>query len=78
MGCSFPGLLELVVIPGAVNLVTTALYDLIKGAIHRARSHNGSTPGREGGQDGSELELAGTTTGSGDRVVVVRPQRERS
>jgi hypothetical protein len=64
-----PGLVELIVIPGAVNLATSAVYDLVGRVILRCRSNRGEL---------SELELVETTTGLGDRVVVVRSRRERS
>lgn len=64
-----PGLVELILIPGAVNLATSALYDLIRRVIRRSRPDRGEL---------SELELVETTTALGDRVVVVRCHRERS
>lgn len=66
----FPGLVELVVLPVAVNLASSVLYDLVKRIIRRARPE----PPERG-----ELELLETTT-RGDRLLVVRlvPQRSAS
>lgn len=64
-----PGLLELIVIPGAVNLATSALYDLVRRVIRRSRPER---------RELLELELVETTTALGDRVVVVRLRQERS
>jgi hypothetical protein len=64
-----PGLVELIVIPGAVNLATSALYDLVGRVVRRSRPDRGEL---------LELELVETTTALGDRVVVVRSRRERS
>jgi hypothetical protein len=57
------------VIPGAVNLATSALYDLVGRVVRRSRPDRGEL---------LELELVETTTALGDRVVVVRSRRERS
>jgi len=65
----FPGLSELVVLPVAVNLTSSVLYDLVKRAIRRARPE---PPERR------ELELLETTTAQGDRLLVVRMVAERS
>lgn len=59
----FPGLLELVVLPVAVNLTGSVLYDLVKRVIRRARPE---PPER------CELELLETTTPQGDRLLMVR------
>lgn len=64
----FPGLLELVVLPVAVNLTSSVLYDLVKRVIQRARPE---PPER------CELELLETTTVQGDRLLVVRSVQER-
>jgi hypothetical protein len=61
------------VIPGAVNLATSALYDLVGRVIRRSRPDRGELLELE-----LELELVETTTALGDRVVVVRSRRERS
>ncbi|MGH3938391.1 MAG: hypothetical protein ACRDTG_07105 [Pseudonocardiaceae bacterium] len=63
----FPGLLELVVLPVAVNLTSGVLYDLVKRAIRRARPES---PER------CKLELLETTTAKGDRLLVVRLVKE--
>lgn len=63
----FPGLLELVVLPVAVNLVSSVLYDLVKRAIRRAQPE---PPER------CELELLETTTPQGDRLLVVRSAQQ--
>ena len=58
-----PGALELVVVPLAVNVASSALYDLVRRLVKGLR--------RE--QDSSQtMELIEVTTSSGDRVVVVR------
>lgn len=61
----FPGLLELVVLPVAVNLASSVLYDLVKRVIRQARPES------------RELELLETTTARGDRLVMVRLVQER-
>lgn len=68
-GQFMPGLVELILIPGAVNLATAALYDLVRRVIRRSR------PDRH---ELSELELVEVTTGLGDRVVMVRLRQERT
>lgn len=64
----FPGLLELVVLPVAVNLASSLLYSLVKRVIRRARPE-------PRGHD--ELELLETTTTRGDRLLVVRLIQQR-
>ncbi|MGH3933175.1 MAG: hypothetical protein ACRDTF_24740 [Pseudonocardiaceae bacterium] len=59
----FPGLLELVVLPVAVNLASSVLYGLVKQVIRRARPEP---------RERCELELMETTTTQGDRLLVVR------
>ena len=59
----FPGLVELIVIPLAVNLASSAAYDLLKGLVTRLR---------RGQDDGPPLEIVKTPTGGGDVVIVVR------
>ncbi|MGQ0775510.1 MAG: hypothetical protein ACT4NY_13985 [Pseudonocardiales bacterium] len=65
----FPGLLELVVLPVAVNLASSVLYGLVKQVIHRARPEQ---------RERCELELLETTTALGDRLLVVRMVKKRS
>lgn len=64
-----PGPAELVLIPVAVNLASSVLYDVVRRLVWRAQSERG---------DRRELELAEVMTGRGDRVVVVRLAREGS
>lgn len=59
----FPGLSELVVLPVAVNLTSSVLYDLVKRVIRQSRPE---PPERR------ELELMETTTARGDRLLLVR------
>jgi hypothetical protein len=58
----FPGLVELVVIPLAVNLASSAGYDLVKDLVARLRR----------GQDAPPVEVANAAAGERDVVVVVR------
>lgn len=67
-GVFLPGLVELVVVPLAVSLTSSVLYDLVRGLLRRCR------PGRS---DVADLELVESTTGQGDRLLVVRVRRER-
>ena len=55
--------LELVVIPLAVNLASSASYDLLKGLIARLRRGQGDAP---------PLDIADGPAGGGYMVVVVR------
>ena len=55
--------LELVVIPLAVNLASSASYDLLKGLVTRLR---------RGQPDAPPVELAEAPAGGGDVVIVVR------
>ena len=55
--------LELVVIPLAINLASSASYDLLKGLITRLR---------RGQENAPPLEIADAPTGGSDVVVVVR------
>ncbi len=64
-----PGLVELVVIPLAVNLASNVLYDLVRRLVRRAQPADGER---------TELEVTEITTGRDDRVVVVRSAAERS
>jgi hypothetical protein len=59
----FFGVLELVVVPLAVNLASTAVTALVSRLVAKVR------PGRPGEP---ELEIAEMTSAAGDRVVVVR------
>ncbi len=68
-GDFFPGLVELVVIPLAVNLASSAGYDLLKSLITRLR---------HGQKDAPPVELAEAPAGSGDVMVVVRVERAAS
>jgi hypothetical protein len=58
-----PGLAELVVIPLAVNLASSAGYDLLRGLIARLRHPQEKAP---------PLEVADAPAGSDDVVIVVR------
>jgi hypothetical protein len=66
-GTMLPGLLELIVVPLAVNLASSILYDVVRGLIARSRP----------AVDVAEIELEMTDTPSGDRVMVVRLRREQ-
>src|SRR5690349_9945229 len=68
-GDFFTGLVELVVIPLAVNLASSVSYDLLKGLITRLR---------HGRQDAPSVELAEAPAGDGDVVIVVRVGRAPS
>ena len=59
----FPGLVELVVIPMAVNFASSAVYDLVKKAAGRPRA--------EGKQE-SEVARPEVTPGGGDVIIVIR------
>lgn len=61
-----PGLVELVVVPLAVNLVSSALYDLVRHIVMKARR----------GKEVSEVEVVELATAEGERLVVVRCRRE--
>ena len=66
-GNFLPGGLELVIIPLAVNLASSAVYDLIRKLVRDLRH----------GEDNSRaIELIEITTSSGDRVVVVRAEEK--
>jgi predicted RNA-binding Zn ribbon-like protein len=60
--------LELVVIPLAVNLASSASYDLLKGLVARLR---------HGQEDAPPLEVAEAPAGGGDVVIVVRAGASR-
>jgi len=59
----FPGLVELVVVPLAVNLASSALYDLVKKVAARLRPAGGNEP---------RVERAEVPAGSGDVIIVIR------
>jgi hypothetical protein len=65
-GQYLPGLVELVAVPLAVNLVSNVLYDVVVRLIQRRRRGSALT---------SEVEVVQTMTGEGDQVVVVRVRR---
>ncbi|MCG5445690.1 hypothetical protein NIE79_004211 [Micromonospora sp. NIE79] len=66
-GTFLPGLAELVLVPLAVNLASSLLYDLVRRLIVQQRP----------AVDVTELELTETRSGD-DRVVVVRVRRSVS
>ncbi|GAA1383944.1 hypothetical protein [Catellatospora chokoriensis] len=68
-----PGLVELVVVPVAVNLATSVLYDLVKRIVTAARKSGSGAPGEV-----EALEVQDLARANGDRLVVVRWRRERS
>ncbi|KJE19996.1 hypothetical protein FF36_05713 [Frankia torreyi] len=61
-----PGVLEVLVLPVAVNLASSALFELVRSWVARARG--------PAAQD-AEFEVVETTDDQGNRVVVVRPRR---
>jgi hypothetical protein len=63
-----PGLVEWVMVPVAVGLVSSALYDVVKRLVVRAAPR----------VDVSEVEVVEVASAQGDRVVVVRSRRVRS
>jgi hypothetical protein len=65
-GVFFPGPVELVVIPLAVNLASSVVYDVVRRVVTRLRDRHGATA--------EELEIIEHEVGSG-RVVVVRVRR---
>jgi hypothetical protein len=67
-----PELVEWVAIPLAVNLASTAVYDLVRRLLARPRSDQSRD---EQPRSVEELEVIEHQTGS-DRVVVVRLRRE--
>lgn len=58
-----PGVVELVVVPLAVNLASNAVYDLVKRVLNDLRHDSGQSP---------EPELPQARTSGGDLVVVIR------
>ncbi|CAJ59308.1 hypothetical protein FRAAL0634 [Frankia alni ACN14a] len=61
-----PGVLEVLVLPVAVNLASSALFELVRSWVAQARG--------PAAQD-AEFEVVETTDDQGNRVVVVRPRR---
>lgn len=61
-----PGVLELLVLPVAVNLASSALCELVRSWVGRARGP---------AEPVVEFEVVEATDGQGNRVVVVRPRR---
>ncbi|HEX6684640.1 MAG TPA: tetratricopeptide repeat protein [Candidatus Limnocylindrales bacterium] len=60
-----PGLVELVVLPAAVNIAPPALYDVVKRVLGRVR----------GDREAPEMEIMEVVSDSRDRMVVVRSRR---
>jgi hypothetical protein len=58
-----PGVMELVVVPLAVNLASSAVYDVLKNVLGRLRHEHGQS---------AEPQLSQTRTSGGDLVVVIR------
>jgi hypothetical protein len=61
-----PGVLELLVLPVAVNLASSALYDLVRSWVGRARGP---------AKPVEDFETAESTDAQGNRVVVIRRRR---
>lgn len=59
-----PGVVELVAIPLAVNLVSSALYDMVKRLLASSRRPAATGIG--------DLEVAETLTAEGKRLLVIR------
>jgi hypothetical protein len=59
---------EWVLLPVAVNMASSALYELVRRLVVRAGSR----------KEVSEVEVVEFTSGGGDRVLVVRARREVS
>lgn len=59
-----PGVLEVLALPVAVNLASSALFELVRSWVVRAR-----------GSDEVAFEVVESTDDQGNRVVVVRPHR---
>lgn len=68
-----PGLVEWVVLPLAVNLLSSAVYDVIKRVATRNSGRR-----KEVRREVSEVEVVEFTSAGGDRVLVVRSRREVS
>jgi hypothetical protein len=61
-----PGAVDVVVLPVAVNLASSALFELVRRLVDRARGSGG----------GPEFEVVESTDGQGNRVLVVRVRRD--
>lgn len=59
----FPGLVELVVVPLAVNVASSVVYDLVKGVAGRLRREGGGEPA---------VERPEVAAGGGDVIIVIR------
>lgn len=59
----FPGLVELVVVPLAVNVASSAAYDLVKRLAARLRPAEGQEP---------QVERPEVPVSSGDVIIVIR------
>lgn len=68
-GVFLPGVVELVVIPLAVGLTSSALYDLVRRLIRTCRPEK---------VDVADVELVESTTDGGDRLLLVRVRRDRA
>ena len=62
-GVYLPGVMELIIVPLAVNLASSAVYDLVRKLVIKLRPQREEDP---------SLEVTEVTTRDGDRVVVVR------
>jgi hypothetical protein len=60
-----PGAVDVVVLPVAVNLASSALFEVVRRLVDRARASGG----------GPEFEVVESTDGQGNRVLVVRVRR---
>jgi hypothetical protein len=65
-GSFLPDVAEMVIVPMAVHITSTMLYNLVRRVLKRAGSRHEIT----------ELEVAEFSSASGDRVVVARARRE--
>jgi hypothetical protein len=68
-GSFLPGVVELVVLPLAVNLVSTVLYEQVRNLVNRLRGTTGASVG--------EVEVIEHVSGA-DRILVVRVRRSSS
>lgn len=62
----FPGLVELVVVPMAVNMASTVIYELVKKLAARLRAPEGEQP---------KVEQPEISLGSEDIIIVIRGGR---
>ena len=60
----FPGLVELVIVPVAVNVASSAVYDLVKKLAARLHQGDSGEP---------KVEHPEITSGNGDVIIVIRP-----